>query len=49
MLFEHWPTIDQAVVIWKLDKDTHRIDFHPVDSAVGFVYSYPQGSDLSVG
>lgn len=49
MLFEHWPTIDQAVVVWRLDRDIHRMDFHPVDSAVRFVYSYPLGTDLSVG
>ena len=41
--------IVQAPVVQKVDNAIHRINHHPVDSAVCFVNIYPLDSDLSGG
>ena len=38
-----------APVVQKVDNAIHRINHYPLDSAIGFVITYPLISDLSGG
>ena len=34
-------------MVQKVDKAIYRINLYPVDSTIGFPYTYPMDSDLS--
>ena len=40
---------DQAPVVQKVDNAIHRINYYPLDVAIGFAITYPVDSDLSGG
>ena len=42
-------TILQAPVVQKVDSAIHRINYYPLDIAIGFAITYPVDSDLSGG
>ena len=42
-------SVHQAPVVQKVDSAIHRINHHPVDSAISFRNTYPTGRDLSGG
>ena len=37
---------DEAPVVQNLDNAIHRINHHPLDSAIGFAMTYPLDGDL---
>ena len=43
------PRSVQAPVVQKVESAIHRINRHPVNSAIGFPKTYPLDSDLSDG
>ena len=38
--------IEEAPAVEKLDNAVHRINLHPVDSAIGFAHTYPLDSEF---
>ena len=44
-----WNNWGQVPVVQKVDNTNNQINFHTVDSAIGFPNTYPLDSDLSNG
>ena len=46
---ENQATVLQAPIVQKVDNAIHRINYYPLDSAIGLSMTYPLDSNLSGG